>query len=452
MSQQEPTVALLPWGNVIEDFLDPLGISQDQFCTDFRGSYMFGYVEALKQVGVRTVIICMSARVDAPTRRTHVPTGATVYFLPSPRLFRWVQRRMVYPYGQTVREAFGELRGIRRLLLPFCAIARESALYLSTPLTTLVETLRLEGCDAILCQEYEFPRFDICVVLGNRLRRPVFATFQGGNYHHGHLEQFIRPLSLRACAGLVIGSGREVERVRRRYGIARGKIARIFNPVNLSVWKAGDRVAARAALGIPLDARVVAWHGRIAMHKKGLDLLLEAWERLIRQYPNETLRLVVVGTGDDAQKLQQRIAKMQGLIWINRFVHDAAKLVRYLAAADAYALPSRYEGFPVALIEAMACGLAVVAADTDGVRDILGEGFSAGGVLVPPEDPEALANALGAVLFAPAWAHELGKNARFRVEAACSLEAVGNQLRGLLLDSPTKDNSANLRDLTALTN
>jgi glycosyltransferase involved in cell wall biosynthesis len=434
VSQPAPTIALLTWGNVLEDFLDPLGVSLESFCTEFRGSYMLGYVEALKQVGVRTVLICMSARVAAPARFTHMPTGATLCILPAPRLYCALRRRMVYPYGQTVREAFGEIRGVRRLLFPLYAVLREVALYLTTPHGLLAQELQREHCAAILCQEYEYPRFDTCVLLGKWLRLPVFATFQGGNYHHNHLERFLRPLSLRACAGLIIAPQSEAKRVRARYGISPAKLARIFNPIDLEMWKPEDRGEARSALGIPLDAQVVAWHGRVAMHKKGLDLLLDAWERICRARPQQALRLVLVGTGGDAANLQQRVAKMKSVIWINRFVHDASELTRYLSAADVYAFPSRYEGFPVALIEAMACGLPVVATEADGVPDILEGGEAVGGLTVPRDDAEALVHALSRLLNEPGWRREMGRRARQRAEAAFSLKSVGEQLRSFLLD------------------
>src|SRR5919197_200948 len=67
-NQAAPTIALLPWGNVLEDVLDTLGVSLETFCNEFTGSWMFGYVDALRQVGVRTVLICISARVAAPSR------------------------------------------------------------------------------------------------------------------------------------------------------------------------------------------------------------------------------------------------------------------------------------------------------------------------------------------------------------------------------------------------
>jgi glycosyltransferase involved in cell wall biosynthesis len=441
VSQPAPTIALLTWSAVLEDFLDPLGVSLETFCTEFRGSYMFGYVEALKQVGVRTVIICMSARVAAPSHFTHLPSGATLCVLPAPRLYRALRRRMVYPYGQNVREAFGEIRGVRRLLFPLYALLREVALYLTTPHRLLAQELQREHCAAILCAEYEYPRFDICVLVGKWLRLPVFATFQGGNYHHNHLERFLRPLSLRGCAGLIIAPQSEAMRVSARYGISPAKLARIFNPIDVQVWKPMERAEARAALSIPPDAKVIAWHGRVSMHKKGLDLLLDAWERICRERPQQELRLVLVGTGDDAAILQRRVATSRGVIWINRFVHAVSELTHYLSAADVYAFPSRYEGFPVALIEAMACGLPVVAAEVDGVPDILEGGEAAGGLTVPRDDAEALAHALSRLLNEPGWRREVGRRARQRAEAAFSLKSVGEQLRSFLLDGEVKHQS-----------
>jgi glycosyltransferase involved in cell wall biosynthesis len=431
----EPTIALLSWGNVIEDFLDPLGVTLEDFCNEFRGSWMFGYIDALRSVGVRTVLVCMSTRVTVPSRFAHVPTGATICVLPAPKIYRAIRHHMVYPYGRTVKETFGNLRGARRILLPLYAVLREVVLYLTTPLTLLAKELHSQGCMAILCQEYEYPRFDTVVVLGKAMHLPVFATFQGGNYHHSRLERFVRPYTMRACAGLIIATQTEIQRVRTRYKVPPVKLAQIFNPLDINLWRATDKAEARAALGIPLDARVVAWHARVSLHKKGLDILLEAWERICRMRSDKDLRLLLVGTGDDAGDLQQRLTSMQlrGVLWTNRFVHDPAVIRRCLSASDVYAFASRYEGFPVAPLEAMACGLPLVATDVEGIPDILDGGAASGGLVVPSSNATELASALGRVLDDQDWACELGQRARRRVEACFSLEAVGRQLRAFLL-------------------
>jgi starch synthase len=263
----------------------------------------------------------------------------------------------------------------------------------------------------------------------------VFATFQGGNYHHSHLERFVRPLSLRACAGLIVAPQTEAQRVRARYGVHPAKVTRIFNPVDLSVWYPVDRAAARAALGLPSGAQVVAWHGRVAVHKKGLDLLLDAWGRVCRERPERQLRLLLVGTGDEAAELRGRLvaSRLPGVIWIDQFLHEPAILRQYLSAADVYAFTSRYEGCPVAPVEAMACGLPIVATDATGLPDILEGGEASGGRLVPREDVHALAREIGRLLDDPQAAHDLGERARHRAAACFSVESVGRQLRDLLL-------------------
>lgn len=88
-------------------------------------------------------------------------------------------------------------------------------------------------------------------------------------------------------------------------------------------WCATDRNEARSVLGIPSDARVVVYHGRIQIWQKGLDILLTAWEQICRERPGKDMRLLLVGTGSDAHELRQRIAAMQlkgvtGLLMVHR--------------------------------------------------------------------------------------------------------------------------------------
>ncbi|MGH7807739.1 MAG: glycosyltransferase family 4 protein, partial [Thermodesulfobacteriota bacterium] len=273
-------------------------------------------------------------------------------------------------------------------------------------------------------------------VLGRLLRIPVFATFQGGDRHLSRLEGLLRPLTLKACSGLIIAPQTEIERVHVKYEVPFSKIARIFNPIDLTMWSAADRSETRAALDIPSTARVVIWHGRVDIHRKGLDILLDAWKMVCQEHKGQDLRLLLVGTGIDAGELHRRIKAMQlqGVTWVDKYLIDRGAIRRYLSAADIYTLPSRHEGFPVAPIEAMACGLPVVAADAPGVPDILEDGEISGGIVVPRIDAKALALALGRILDDMVWARKLGMRARHRVETHFSLEKVGKQLRTFLSD------------------
>jgi len=403
---------------------------------------MFGYINALKQVGVRTVLFCISARVDQPSRFIHVPTGASICVLPTSAIYhayRAVRRKSLNAYGASEAQSFKNIQDDNTMrhsvLTPIKDLAKSFGTYLSTPLGLLARELRRENCQAILCQEYEYARFDSCVLLGQLMRLPVFATFQGGDRTQSWLEALPRQLAFRGCTGAIVATQTEIGRIQSRYGIPSSKIARIFNPVDVASWQARDRTEARAALGIPLEAKVLAWHGRVEIERKGLDILLNAWQQICNERPDKDLRLLLVGTGSDAERLCQSIDEMhlKGVLWLNEFVSDRTIIQRYLSAANVYTLPSRQEGFPVAPIEAMSCGLPVVAADAPGVPDILEGGEVSGGLVVPRGDATALVLALGCVLDDEAWGRELGKRARCRVESCFAAETVGKQLRDVLL-------------------
>lgn len=440
--QPPPTIALLHCYDLIDDFLDSINISFETFCKEFVGSWMFGYIDALKQVGTRTVLFCISARVEKTSRFIHEPTGATICVLPAPRVYyayRALRHNSLKMYGAGESQSFKDVRDdntLRRsLLTPIKDLAKSFGTYLSTPLTLLAEELRRENCQAILCQEYEYARFDSIVLLGKLINLPVFTTFQGGDRTQSLLEILPRYLAFRGCTGVIVPTQTEIERIKSRYGISSSKIARIFNPVDTEIWQKRDRAQAREALDIPLTARVVAWHGRVEIKRKGLDVLLEAWQQICHER-SENLQLLLIGTGSDADRFGQSISDMQlkGVRWLNEFVSERNVIQQYLSAADVYTLPSRQEGFPVAPIEAMCCSLPVVATDAPGVPDILEGGEVSGGIVVPKGDVLALASALGRVLDDEALGRELGQNARDRVESCFSPQAIGKQLHDVFFN------------------
>jgi Glycosyltransferase len=441
----QPKLALLPWGDLWDDFLDSIGVSIDEFRERFVGSWLFGYVEALRRVGVRTVVFCVSARVREPLGFTHGPSGATIRMLPATSAYRAIRRRVGSPFWQSKAETFGEARRGSRLF----GLLRDAAPYLATPLGLLAREIRRERCGALLCQQYESARFDESVLLGKLLRLPVFATYQGGGDQKlGTLERRFRAASLRACTGLIIATRAERRRVCVRYGLPAGKLAGIFNPVDPAVWYPEDRDHARAVLGIPSSARVAVWHGRVEMGHKGLDLLLEAWESVERRLSDRDVRLLLIGTGSDAEWLARQLDNLRprGVLWTNRFLHDRDSVRLHLSAADVSVFPSRAEGFPVAPLEAISCGLPVIAADAHGISDIFENGEESGAIIVPCNDAGALARGLVRVLEDEALARRLGEAGRRRALNSFSMEIIGAQLHAFLFGgdapAPADDRSA----------
>jgi len=435
-TQPKRTIALIAWGDVWDDFLDSIGVSLETFCKDGPGGWMLGYMDALRLAGVRTVLVLISARVTAPSRFPHAPTGATILVLPAPKGYRAIRRWTNIPNPYLSKNA-QELSDKAQNGSLNHKILRLAAPYLSTPLGLLAQELRRENCSAILCQDYEAPRFDACVGLGKLMGLPVFASFQGGYFDPNRLGRWLRPLTMKACAGLIIGSQTEIQRVRDRYRLQPSRIAQIFNPIDLGLWNASDRHEARASLGLPSEALVVVWHGRIELHTKRLDILLDAWKKICAKRPEQDLRLLLLGTGQDAEKLRQCIAELpiQNVIWMDKYATDRTEIRRFLSVGDVYAFPSVLEGFPVAPIEAMACGLPVVAAAASGVPDILKDGETSGGLIVPCGEVGAFTLALSRILDNHALRCELGQLARRRVEEAFSLEVVGKQLLDFCLSA-----------------
>lgn len=431
MAARRPRVALLHWGDLIEDFLDQIDVSVDAFCERMSGGWMFGFVDALQGADVDTVLIIVSSTVRRPTRRRHTATGATIWVLPPTRTYRRLRAAVPDRYAWSTREAIAGASGASRVA---AAVAHQLTGYAATPTRALAGVLRSERCAALLCQEYEHPRFDVCVLLGTALRMPVFATFQGGDRQQTWVERFVRPWTVRRAAGLLVGPDSEAARVRQRYRVRADKLTQVFNPLDVDAWTPADRAESRREADLPESHVVVAWHGRVDMHRKGLDVLVDAWDELTSS-TSSPVRLLLIGSGVDRERLRARLDGRPDVRWFDEYLTDPDAVRRLLSAADIYAFPSRHEGFPVAPVEALALGLPVVAATAPGVTEILAGGErSSGGVVVPTGDATAFASALRQLVEDPGLRATLSSAARRRANECFSPVAVGTVLRQVLVD------------------
>jgi glycosyltransferase involved in cell wall biosynthesis len=161
--------------------------------------------------------------------------------------------------------------------------------------------------------------------------------------------------------------------------------------------------------------------GRLAP-EKGLDVLIDAWPQVLATFP--TARLTLVGEGAQRSALEGRVARLGlgGLVDLPGVTDDPTSRLR---AADLFVLPSREEGMSVALLEAMALGLPLVATSITGNRRLV-QDFKHGR-LVAPDDPSALARAVIDQWSGFDRAFHMSRAARRRVQDEYSIHAVARK-------------------------
>ncbi len=181
----------------------------------------------------------------------------------------------------------------------------------------------------------------------------------------------------------------------------------------------------RAALGLDQDALVL---GAVARFDpvKGLDVLVRAFAQILARRPDT--QLLLVGDGPEAPRLRE-LARALGLAERVVFAGALKDAARGLPALDLYVSASQREGLPLALLEAMACGLPVLATRVPGNVDVVNDGVT--GVLVPPGDPDGLARAAVELLEDPARRRALGEAGRERVESHFALSRLVTEMRDL---------------------
>ncbi len=173
------------------------------------------------------------------------------------------------------------------------------------------------------------------------------------------------------------------------------------------------------------EGTTITFVGRLDRYK-GVDFLLEAFKRVLAR--KSTARLVIVGTGPDETLLKQTAArlKVQGSVHFKGRQEDVGAV---LTDTDIFVLPTLSEGMSNVLLEAMSCGLPVVATSVGGNCDLIRDRQN--GILVPPGDAPALSEALMEMLDNTTVAQQLGNEARKTVQEHYSLECITDRYLNL---------------------
>jgi glycosyltransferase involved in cell wall biosynthesis len=245
----------------------------------------------------------------------------------------------------------------------------------------------------------------------------IVHTYHGFPFHEfqsrrrrGAYVAVERRLGRITDVALCVGTGVAVEAVRREL-VRPERIRTIGVAVEGTVGgdppasAPGARDRARRALGVPADVTVVGAVGRLAYQKAPEDFLT-----MIGQLNRADVVGVWVGGGELADRIGRLARALPGRIVL---AGERTDVPAILPAFDVFVLPSRYEGLPTAVVEAMVCGIPVVATAVNAVADVVVPGET--GLLVPPQRPDLMADAVRYLLDQPAVAARMASAARARL-------------------------------------
>lgn len=259
-------------------------------------------------------------------------------------------------------------------------------------------------------------RKSVCVFLARALRRPVLFQIHAGP---GDIEDFAARLggfrtylfgeALRRASLTVAVSSASARALERCFDVP--TVGVLPNPAPAIGGEGGD-------VGESGRSRVL-YLGGFADPAKGGDVLVEALEAVAADCPDAEFALF--GPGDPPRRLSALSSRLQNVSWGGWL--DGREKEREFSSASVFVLPSISEGLPVALLEAMAWGRAIVATAMGGVLDLVRDGKE--GLLVPPGDARALAAALRRVLDDPELRRVIAAEAKARSDEFSEAEVWG---------------------------
>jgi phosphatidylinositol alpha-1,6-mannosyltransferase len=241
-------------------------------------------------------------------------------------------------------------------------------------------------------------------------------------------------------ANLVLAPSRDtVQKLVGVQGVAPEKSRRLAWPLSTGFLRMAD-----APAGLPVPSAfpkvgpVILTVGRWASSEryKGVDELIKAIPQLQMAAPG--LQLVAVGGGDDLPRLRD-LSTRRGVADSVHFLENLSReeVAACYARADLFALPSTGEGFGLVYLEAMAFSKAVVGVACGGTTDVVEDGVN--GLLIPPHDAGALADALGRLLGNEPFRTELGRRGAEIVRRKYEFSAFRAELERILSDSSLRD-------------
>jgi glycosyltransferase involved in cell wall biosynthesis len=388
-SRSRPLIAFFDYHDVFEDFYPHYGVDQRAFATSWANTGNHAFLKLLQQEVGDVVWYAFSLR-PVVQEATHQEVGCRVRFLPSSLGHRLLWRSFYQP------------RCAWRWRAAYPAYAY-AASYTSLLSLQFFRQLRRDRPDFFFVQDYATGRFDELVLLSRLCGVPLLA-YHAGSAPDRYVGRFAKRWSIPRAARLLVSSAREREMLLQHYGISRDRTSVLLTPIDTDAFRPVDRRNARRSLGLPDEKRFLLFVGRIDDRVKRVGLLIRAFAQLAGEYPG--VDLLIAGDGPDRKRLEEQSLRqapdrVRWLGWIGS-VDERRDLYN---AAEFLILPSKSEGFPTVVGEAMACGTPVIASDVGGVSELVVHGEN--GYLVDPHCEADLVRAVAEALAEPEAADQL---------------------------------------------
>jgi starch synthase len=265
--------------------------------------------------------------------------------------------------------------------------------------------------------------------------RPWKAEQLGGGYALSSWAELVAISS--AAAVVAVSDGMRAD-IREAYpSIDPRRIHVIHNGIDTAEYAPDLATDVLARHGVDASRPYVIFVGRIT-RQKGLPVLLRAASSL-----DPSVQLVLCAGAPDTPELADKVSSLvaglqatrSGVVWIPQML-PRPSVIQLLSHALAFVCPSVYEPLGIVNLEAMACGTAVVASRVGGIPEVVDGGVT--GLLVPPDDPASLADALNVLARDPARAAAYGQAGRERAVSEFSWPAVATATAGLYAELASK--------------
>ena len=253
--------------------------------------------------------------------------------------------------------------------------------------------------------------------------------------HHGVIEGFSRWrvfihswMVNHNIAHKLVAVSQKTREVSLNEGIREERIAVITNGIVPLPIESRSRIEVRKEAGMEANDLVLVSVGRL-VYQKAHEVLIACMPDVLKEFPN--VKVLIFGEGPLRTDLQAQIEKLD-LSNSVKLPGKTDQIAQHLASADIFVMPSRWEGLPIALLEAMSAGLPSVATKVEGVDEVLLEGEH--GLFVPVENPQALAQAILQLLRDPQARSRMGAAARLHISTKYTVDRMCEQYLELMLN------------------